>query len=304
MGTNQPQNRKLGTFSFDSGHTEADFRNKLEYLTSADLAVFDELGAVPIKDIHSDTYIVLICMSGKGTFKADGTVHEVAAHDLAIGHPNLFVEDVMVSLDFKCLGLVMSPSHFESIFFLGGNNWDAVMAIRQHPVMHLTPDEVERSVFNIGIIRKKLSDTHLPHHKEAVKLLLHSMLYEFYDCLSAKLDLDNINYKYTASETLFKRFTRLLAEKSPCRYEVSYYAKELCVTRKYLSSVCKQQSGKTASELINDMTVNNIRRMLRSTDKTVKEISVEMGFSSLSFFGKYVRRELGVSPREYRQQKN
>ena len=65
-----------------------------------------------------------------------------------------------------------------------------------------------------------------------------------------------------------------------------------------------QQSGKPASELINDMTVNNIRRMLRSTDKTVKEISVEMGFSSLSFFGKYVRRELGVSPREYRQQKN
>lgn len=304
MGTSQVRNRRLGAVSFDRGYTEADFRNKLEYLTSADLAVFDELGSVPVKDIHSDTYIVLICMNGKGTFKTDGAVHEVNVHDLVIGHPNLFVEDVMVSLDFKCFGLVMSPSYFESIFFLGGNSWDALLAVRQKPVMHLTDEEVERSVFNISIIRKKLSDTPLPHHEEAVKLLLHSMLYEFYDCLSAKLGLDSAAYKYSAAEALFKRFTKLLAEESPCRHEVSFYARKLCVTRKYLSFVCKRQSGKTASELVNDMTVNNIRRLLRSTDKTIKEISVEMGFSSLSFFGKYVRRELGMSPREYRQQKD
>ncbi|MBM6805604.1 AraC family transcriptional regulator [Bacteroides caecicola] len=38
-------------------------------------------------------------------------------------------------------------------------------------------------------------------------------------------------------------------------------------------------------------------------NKSVKEVANEAGFDNLSFFGKYVRRELGVSPREYRQEK-
>ncbi len=285
----------------DSKEIEAEFRRKLQELTSEDLAVFDELGALPIKNVHAETYIIVLCLEGKGTCTMEGKHYEIGKHDLIIGHPNTFVEDAMVSIDFKCEGLVMSPAFFESIFFLGGNNWEAVMAVKKQPVFHLTEEEVERSLFNIGIIRHKLTDVQLPHHKEALKLLLHSMIYEFYDCLSPKLNLDIKSYGYTAAETLFKRFAQLLAESSPRRHEVGYYADKLCVTRKYLSSICKQQSGKTASDLINDMTVNNIKQMLRSTDKTIKEIANETGFDNLSFFGKYVKRELGMSPREYRQ---
>lgn len=283
--------------------SEEEFRLKLQELTSKDLAVFNELGALPIRNVHTDTYIIVVCLQGKGTCRMEGKSYEVNRHDLIIGHPNAFVEGAMVSLDFRCEGLVMSPAFFESIFFLGGNNWEAVMAVKKQPVFHLTDDEVERSLFNFSIIRRKLADTSLPHHEESIKLLLHSLIYEFYDCLSPKLDLDIKGYGYTASETLFKRFAQLLADSSPCRHEVGYYADRLCVTRKYLSAVCKQQSGKTASELINEMTVNHIKLMLRSTDKTIKEIAMETGFQNLSFFGKYVRRELGLSPREYRQKK-
>ncbi|WP_418833561.1 helix-turn-helix domain-containing protein [Phocaeicola sp.] len=39
-------------------------------------------------------------------------------------------------------------------------------------------------------------------------------------------------------------------------------------------------------------------------NKSVKEVANEAGFDNLSFFGKYVRRELGVSPREYRLKKD
>ncbi len=287
--------------ALDSKEMEEEFRRKLQELTSEDLAVFNELGALPIKNVHAETYIIVLCLAGKGTCTMEGNHHEIGKHDLIIGHPNTFVEDAMVSIDFRCEGLVMSPTFFESIFFLGGNNWEAVMAVKKQPIFHLSDEEVERSLFNIGIIRHKLNDTQLPHHKEAIKLLLHSMIYEFYDCLSPKLNLDIKGYGYTASEVLFKRFAQLLANSSPYRHEVGYYADKLCVTRKYLSSICKQQSGKTASELINEMTVNYIKQMLRSSDKTIKEIAMETGFSNLSFFGKYVRRELGVSPREFRQ---
>lgn len=282
---------------------EAAFKRKLQELTSKDIAVFDELGALPIKNVHAESYIVVVCLEGKGKCLMDGKNYEINKNDLIIGHPDLFVENAMVSIDFKCEGLVISPTFFESIFFLGGNHWEAALAVKKQPVLHMREDEVERALFNLGIIRKKLTDTKLPHHKEALKLLLHSMIYEFYDFLSPKLNLDMDGYGYSASEILFKRFVRMLADSSPCRHEVGYYADKLCVSRKHLSAVCKQQSGKTASEHVNERTVNYINQMLRFSDKTIKEIANDTGFENLSFFGKYVKRELGVSPRNFRLQK-
>lgn len=279
---------------------EEELRWKLEMLTSKDLAVFDELCTMPIKNVHSDTFIVVVCLAGKAMCRMEGNSYEVHKNDLVIGHPNLFVEDVMISIDFRCIGLVLSPAFLESLFFLGGNSYEAILASRKQPVIHLSEEEVERSKFNMDIIRTKLNDTALPHHKEVLRLLLHSLIYEFYDCLSPKLRLEEKNYGYTASEMLFKRFSHLLAQEAPYRREVGYYADKLCVTRKYLSCACKQASGKTASYLINEQTVNHIRKTLRFSDKTIKEIAMETGFHNLSFFAKYVKRELGMSPKEFR----
>ena len=39
--------------------------------------------------------------------------------------------------------------------------------------------------------------------------------------------------------------------------------------------------------------------MLTSFEKSIKEIAAEAGFDNLSFFGKYVKRKLGMSPRDY-----
>ena len=49
-------------------------------------------------------------------------------------------------------------------------------------------------------------------------------------------------------------------------------------------------------------TVGTIRQQLRYTNKTVKEICNELDFPNLSFFGKFVKEHLGMSPTEYRQQ--
>ncbi len=43
------------------------------------------------------------------------------------------------------------------------------------------------------------------------------------------------------------------------------------------------------------------RSSCRNPDKSVKEISNELGFPNLSFFGKYVKRMLGMSPKAYRK---
>ena len=71
----------------------------------------------------------------------------------------------------------------------------------------------------------------------------------------------------------------------------------------YLSSVCKATCGETASMLIHKAVTKDIADLLSYSNKSIKEIMVELDFPSLSFFGKYVKKHFGVGPKEYRSKR-
>ena len=41
--------------------------------------------------------------------------------------------------------------------------------------------------------------------------------------------------------------------------------------------------------------------MLERSDKSIKEIANELNFPNISFFGKYVKKHTGMSPKQYRE---
>lgn len=293
---------KNDAFAFPkNGISEEEYRLRLEQLTDKDIAVFDELGSVPVENVHAEAYVAVLCLGGRASCTMEGVEYQIGKNDLILAHPNQFVQNAMVSYDFKCHGLLMSPTYFESVFLLGGNIWEASLIIREQPLLHLDEQKVAEMLLDFDVLKRKLSATHLPHYEQIVKLMLQSFVFEFYDNLSPMLQQQAPSRNYTSAEVIFKRFLSLASAESPRRREVAYYANKLCITPKYLSSVCKKQADKTASEIINGITLNYIKNMLLSSDKTIKEIANDTGFDNLSFFGKYVKRELGVSPREYRQ---
>ena len=83
---------------------------------------------------------------------------------------------------------------------------------------------------------------------------------------------------------------------------VAVYADKLHVTPKYLSAVCKDISGETASDIINQYVIKDVLYLLKKSEKSIKEIVNELDFPNLSFFGKYVKRYTGSSPKQYRKQ--
>lgn len=273
-----------------------------ESINDKDVSIFENITEVPDGNIQVDSYVAIICTSGKAFCKQNGIEINIGKNDFLLCHPNAFVDDIMVNLDFKCKGVVMSPTYLEAIFFVDGNYWDLDVAIKRTPVIHLGDEEAENLLFDLSVLKKKLQQTELPHHAQFIKHLLQSLLFEFYDYLAPHLHLSDAQYKFSSAEAIFKRFAQMLSRECPAKRNLQYYADQLCITPKYLSTVCKKQCGKTAAELINGITVNYISNMLTSSDKSVKEIATEAGFDNLSFFGKYVRRELGMSPRQFRAQ--
>lgn len=276
-----------------------DYRRRLEALSEDDVAVFNSVADLSGNEtVRCEAHVCILCLVGEASCRVGEKIFEVRRGDLFFGHPNLFIEQMRVSFDFQFVGFVMSPAYIETILSMMGGVANKLFVLQDNPVIHIDEAEMDIVVNDFNFLSVKLNTQRLPHHKESIRCLLQSMAYELLDCLEDKLKA--MPYNYTSSELIYQRFMDMAVAETPLHREVKYYAGRLCITPKYLSVVCKNISGQTASAIINNMTREHIRRMLRSTGKSIKEIASEAGFSNLSFFGKYVRRELGASPREFR----
>ena len=103
------------------------------------------------------------------------------------------------------------------------------------------------------------------------------------------------------AEVICNRFMELLYEHYREERNVTFYASKLCVTPKYLSAIVKEYSGKTPYKWIEETVMDEICRLLRQTGESVKTIAYDLNFSNVSFFGKFVKRHVGMSPVQYRR---
>jgi AraC-like DNA-binding protein len=104
------------------------------------------------------------------------------------------------------------------------------------------------------------------------------------------------------AEELFDKFIELLSEHFMHERSVKFYASELCISPKYLTTVIKQTSGKTATVWINNKVVNEIIRRLLYSQSSIKEIAYDLNFTNVSFFGKFFKARSGMSPLYFRKE--
>lgn len=100
-------------------------------------------------------------------------------------------------------------------------------------------------------------------------------------------------------ENVFLKFMELLNVYADKQREVQFYAERLDITPKYLSAVSIEYSGKNASTWIDEYVTTKAKSLLRERKYAVREISELLNFTSQSFFGRYFKRIVGVSPRKF-----
>lgn len=83
---------------------------------------------------------------------------------------------------------------------------------------------------------------------------------------------------------------------------VKYMASKLTLSPRYLSDLLKQETGKTALEHIHIALVMEAKNILMSTDKTVAETAHGLGFENPPYFSRLFKKEVGLTPTEYREQ--
>lgn len=99
---------------------------------------------------------------------------------------------------------------------------------------------------------------------------------------------------------LFERFKGLLDSHYKKEHDSFFYAEQLRITQKYLALVCKELSGLSVKEWIDQRLMRDARFLLSYTDKTISQISALLHFGSPELFGKFFKRMSNLSPRQFR----
>lgn len=246
--------------------------------------------------------MVTIVYIEEGMMQADlnGKTVKAGKDDLVVCPPNTFVNKSLTSADFSSKVIGLSYKAMQRSLLMSKDIWGIMAFVSRNPVIHLEKRTSEMFDKYYSLLSYKIENPHGFYHKEIMQSMFYCIFYELSAIIAPKLGNMQEKTQFSQGEILFKKFIELLTTYESNDRSVKAYAERLCVTPKYLSTVCKTVSGKTALEWIHDFLAEAITQKLKYTDFSIKEIADELGFPNISFFGKFVKARFGVSPKEYR----
>ena len=284
----------------DTSLEEARHWGNAAYLDDG-LVLTDRVSDAPIpqEPTRMNFILMALCRKGRAQYSIDTREQTVTPGDLLFVSERHIVENYTASPDFECLCIMVSTAFYHGFIQNVKNVSSLLIFSMNNPVVSLTPREIQVYTNYYQTIREKISDASHHYRRELVKALLLAM---FYDMSGVIYRIEQSSAKkQSRADVIFARFITLLQENFRTERRVSWYAKQLDITAKYLSEVVKSVSKRTPNEWIDSYVVLEIRVLLKNSPKSIKEITEELKFPNQSFLGKYFKEHVGVSPSEYRK---
>jgi AraC-like DNA-binding protein len=263
-----------------------------------------------ISSAHVGMNTIVICTSGKAQAQMNGIQMELHRNQIAIIPQNVTVTDVMVSPDFDVKGMFLTNRILRSFLNEKISVWNDMMYIHRQHIVTMDEDEILfythfYDMLTLAIEKGKEN----PYHTEIIQALLRSAILGLCGTMKWMLLADNSplgsaawqRQELSSGKSHFQRFLDLLHSTDVKHRTVEAYANDLYISPKYLTTICKKNSGKTANEWITEHVLEDIRYYLKQTDLSIKQICNQLGFPNPSFFGKYVKDHFGMTPMEFRK---
>lgn len=244
---------------------------------------------------------VLVCFEGSAQAEFNGKTLTISRNQMLLVPSYAKINHFLFSVDFKFKALLLTDNMIQRLLRPAIGIWNHALYVNQMKVRLLSDNDISMANKLCETIQFGLDYTSNPYQKEIVQSFIQGALLGLCGILSEEKSGGQPIRPQTGD--LFPRFLDLLQNSKVKHRQVTDYAAQLFVSPKYLSIVCKQHSGKTALQWIEEYTLADVDYYLRSTDRSIKEIANLLGFPNASFFGKYVKQHLGCTPMEHRNKK-
>ena len=242
-----------------------------------------------------DAVVLAMCQQGSATVEINLTRYEVTNGIGIINLPGNVIQVTHVSDDFEGYIILISLEFLRSIQIDLKNVLPLYMYIKNHPCVSFPARAVEEISRFYHLLQQCADDTRSKRRTEIVKGIISALIYKICDELE-RLTLPSEELVGNRREALFVHFLDLLTEHHRQQRSVGFYASRLHITPKYMSSLIKEVSGRSAAQWIDDYVILEAKSLLKYSDLSIQEIAYRLNFSTQSFFGKYFKQHTGMSP--------
>ncbi len=276
-----------------------DLPEKVSNILENDFWVFDKfnknmLPSLP-DPIKFTSNVSVIVKSGTCKIDINLISHTISAPSIVNVKSSQILQLNEVSSDFDSCFIVMSKRFCDDLFLLLQDCKYYPTAIRQQVAVipeHLLPqfDSLYKRINTI------FHDKENPYAYQAMALSISSFFYEIaYQCYNSSNDeIQRSNNRISS------KFMALVQKHFKEERFLEFYANILEISPKHLSRTIKATTGFSAVEWIERYVILEAKVLLKSTNLNIQQISDELNFPSQSFFGKYFKKNVGMSPKEFR----
>jgi len=240
----------------------------------------------------------LICLSGEGSLTYFDRLFQFQQGDLLVlSHPDT-ISNLTISPD--CKGEFFAANYRFLQNLLPPNNYSigGSISLYENPVISLTKEQVCIFLEDIRRIRDRISGLDHRFYREIIGSLCLTMIYDIFEFHSRQKGEGTISER---AGFIVGELMRLLSEGiSSTERSVSWYAKHLNVSEKYLSTTVKRMTGGSVMSYIDRHTIPILKKYLNDSRYSLTQIADIMNFTSLSYFSRYCTKHLGMSPSAYR----
>lgn len=267
-------------------------------LISADKSTESDLFRYPLR---LDAVVIALCTEGEGRVMINLKESVITPNMMVVNLPENIIRIDRVSDNFRGYVLIVSQ-HFLREAQIDLNNMISVyMHIKNHPSRTITPALSQHLQKFYHLIQECIEDDQGAFRNEILKGLIRAFLYKCAEQLQ-NLTHDEERSVKSRREVFFRQFIELLTQYHREQRSVGFYAEKMHITPKYMSSLMKEITGRSAAEWIDEYVILEAKTLLKYSGLSIQEVAYKLNFSTQSFFGKYFKQHTGMSPGQYKMQ--
>ena len=248
---------------------------------------------------------IFYCQRGSVEVSLEGCHYHIKPGDVYIYmastlvhllHKSEDAEGIMVEVDFYyILPIVNKVINVESQLFM-----------RKNPCVSLSGEQCAHFEYLLNNLWDRINaedcqkeNVQYQHLKlELIKSMEQTICYEILNMYFTNQPLQPL--QQGKKDVVFQNFMLSLFRFYRKERDVSFYARMQHITPRYFSAIIKEKTGDSALQWIVRMVITEAKQLLEESDLSIKEIADQLNFPTQSFFGKYFKQYVGVSPKEYR----
>ena len=248
---------------------------------------------------------IFYCQRGSVEVSLEGCHYHIKPGDVYIYmastlvhllHKSEDAEGIMVEVDFYyILPIVNKVINVESQLFM-----------RKNPCVSLSDEQCAHFEYLLNNLWDRINaedcqkeNVQYQHLKlELIKSMGQTICYEILNMNFTNQPLQPL--QQGKKDVVFQNFMLSLFRFYRKERDVSFYARMQHITPRYFSAIIKEKTGDSALQWIVRMVITEAKQLLEESDLSIKEIADQLNFPTQSFFGKYFKQYVGVSPKEYR----